>query len=113
MKILKRVPNLSSDCYMSVVGLVQFAEFSPGEATHWLHVWTSSLGVVRSTARCKWLVSVSRHSRFLSTNTVLQPGLMIDDAQICSPDHNIILPHHGTTLDLFIRHFLCCIAHAL
>ena len=65
MKFFKCVPNLSSDCYMSVVGLVQFAEFSPGEATHWLHVWTSSLGVVRSTARCKWLVSVPRHSRFL------------------------------------------------
>ena len=66
IKNSKCVPNLSSDCYMSVVGLVQFAEFSPSEATHWLHVWTSSLGVVRSTARCKWLVSVPRHSRFLS-----------------------------------------------
>ena len=63
IKNSKCVPNLSSDCYMSVVGLVQFAEFSPSEATHWLHVWTSSLGVVRSTARCKWLVSVPRHDR--------------------------------------------------
>ena len=45
--------NLSSDSYVSVVRLVQLAQFSPCEATHWLHVWTSSLGVmIRSTARC-------------------------------------------------------------
>ncbi len=62
------VPNLSSDCYVSVVRLVQFAQFSPCKATHWLHVWTSSLGVIRSTPRCKWIVSVPRHNRFVSVS---------------------------------------------
>ena len=47
------VSHLSSDSYVSVVRLVQFAQFSPCEATHRLHVWTSSLGdMIRSTARC-------------------------------------------------------------